>query len=331
MKTYIIGHINPDLDSVAAAIAASELFTKTECFSYLNSEPVIASPVNAETAYVLNRFSQETPTELDQLEIHTDDLFILVDHNEKSQRHAAIGDSQIVEIIDHHKLNINFDQPIYVNTKTWGATCTILWWLMHNNNFQPSPNLAGLMLGAILSDTLGLKSPLTTNKDREAADSLAQTAQITEIDQFIRDVFNAKSNLIGLTPTEIVTKDYKIFDFNNKKVLINQVETIETEKLLNQTDTLIDAMKQAKTAEQVDYIFCVVSDILKLKSQIICTTDEEATIIESAFTPKKISALVYDIGNRVSRKKEIAPPIEQVINQQNTHGNWRNNTNYQSA
>ncbi|MCA9392002.1 manganese-dependent inorganic pyrophosphatase [candidate division WWE3 bacterium] len=315
MNTYVIGHVKPDLDSVVAAFAAEYLFTHKSAYQREAAKAVIAEEINNETRYVFERFRVNSPDILTEAMIDDDTRFVLVDHNEEAQRSELVSPEKIVEIIDHHKFNINFNKAMFITAKTWGSTSTIIWWMMRNEGIVPTKELASLMLCAILSDTVGLRSSLTTEWDKKYADELAKIAEINDVDALTLDIFKAKSNIDNLTPQEIVTNDYKVFDFASKKVLIGIVETVEQDVVLGRRDELIKAMHEVREHESVDLIFCVVSDILKFNSKIIFTSEEEKQIALKAFPDaSEAGNLTLDIGPRISRKKEIAPPIEQALN-----------------
>ena len=168
------------------------------------------------------------------------------------------------------------------------------------------------MLAAILSDTVGYKSATTTDKDSELGKELAQIAAIADVDAFTLEIFKAKSDISKLTDEQIVTNDYKVFDFGGQKVLINQIETVEQDKVMSRKTDLLKAMESIKTKEGVDLIFCAVSDILKVNTKLICLGQEEAKVAETAFDGG-VGESVIDIGPSLSRKKQIAPPIEKAL------------------
>ncbi len=176
---------------------------------------------------------------------------------------------------------------------------------------KPSKEVAGLILASILSDTQGLKASTTTGYDSHIANELAKQTS-NDIEKFTFEIFKAKSDITGLSTEEIATKDYKIFDFGGKKVLINQTETVEPEVILNMKDELIEVMNGLKVKLGASQTYCVVTDILKVNSHIIYTTPEEKAVVEKAFTTEGHEG-VADIGPRMSRKKDIAPEIEAVI------------------
>ena len=153
MKTFVIGHLKPDTDSVVAAMALASMYQKVACFNRQNAEAVIAGPINPETEFLLNKFGMSAPRIISATDLANDDQVVLVDHNEADQRLEGLSQNQIVEIIDHHKVNLNFEQPIFLTFKTWGSSNTIIYFMMKKNDFVPDQKIASLMLAAILSDT----------------------------------------------------------------------------------------------------------------------------------------------------------------------------------
>lgn len=313
MKTYVIGHLKPDTDSVVAAMALAELYQNVACFAYQNVEAALTSPINAETAFLMNKFAMQAPKVITANDLSSDDQVILVDHNEESQRLEGLNPNQIVEIVDHHKANLNFEQPIFMTFKTWGSSNTIIAHLMKQAEFTPNPKLAALMLAAILSDTVSFKSVTCTAKDQEMAQWLAGIAQINDLESFTLEIFKAKSDVSQLSSEEIVKNDYKIFDFSGKKVMIDQLETVEQEKVISEKKTeLLKAMVQVKSQLKLDFIFVAITDILKINTKLLIIDQAAAEVADKAFGGE-VKEQVLDIGGRLSRKKEIAPPIERAL------------------
>ncbi len=168
------------------------------------------------------------------------------------------------------------------------------------------------MLAAILSDTVGLKSPTTTDRDTKFAQELAQIAQITDFDAFTLDIFKAKSNVSKLSPVQIVKNDYKLFEFT-QPTFIGQIETVEQELLLStKKQELLKAMTQVKKEQKVKYLFLAVTDILKINTKLLILDKPEQEIAQKAFGGTTQDN-VLDIGAKLSRKKEIAPAIEKTM------------------
>lgn len=308
---YIIGHLKPDLDSVVAPLALKYLFNQKDCYGHKNqTQAVIAEKANNETQFVFDKFKAQLPTILDR--VGESDQFILVDHNEADQRFPGMQDDQVIEIYDHHKLALNLTNPIFVTTKPWGSSNTIIWQLMQINNVVLDKTLASLMICAILSDTVGFRGPTTTDKDKEAVKALNQVAQITNIDDLILEIFKAKSNIKNLTPTQIVKNDYKVVNLTGHKVFIDQIETVQQDEALAQKSQLLKAMEEIKKAEGVEYLFVIITDVLKINSKALYLTQEDQVVLEKAFGSIGKDNLI-DIGPRLSRKKEILPAIENAL------------------
>ncbi len=304
MKTYVIGHLKPDTDSVVAAMALASLY---------GFEAAVTGPLNPETTFLMDKFGLSAPKMITANDLTSDDQVILVDHNEESQRLEGLNPGQIIEIVDHHKANFNFEQPINLTFKTWGSSNSIIFFMMKEAGFIPEVKLASLMLAAILSDTVGFKSVTCTPKDKELALELAAIAQITDIDAFSLEIFKAKSDVSKLSPEEIVKNDYKVFDFAGHKVMIDQLETVEQDKVLTDKKAeLLTAMDRVKTELGADMIFVAITDILKVNTKLLILNDEAAAVAVKAFGGTVVEQ-VLDIGERLSRKKEIAPPIERAV------------------
>ena len=310
MKTYIIGHIKPDLDSVVAAISFSDYVRLN---GVENPTPAVIDDINEETKFVFKKFGLTPPAKISLTDITNEDKIILVDHNEESQRLPGLNQDQIIVIFDHHKPNINFTSPIEICIMPFGSSNTVAWQLYNEISFKISKDMASLMLCAVLSDTVGLKSPTTTDKDREAVEFLAKIANIADINALAFEIFRAKSNINSLTDEQIVLNDYKVFDFSGKKVLIGQIETVEQKELLaNRQSSLLLACNTVKTSEKVDFLFLAVTDILGVNTKLLLPGVGESDLAVKAFGGIPANS-VLDIGAKLSRKKEIAPPIETAL------------------
>ena len=312
MATYIIGQTKPDTDAVVAAMALEYLYKHEECFCHPDAEAVIADPLNPETSYLFEKFGVKSPRHISASDIKSEDKIVLVDHNEASQRLDGIAENQIVEVLDHHKVNLNLSQPIFMTFKAWGSSSTIVYYLMQQQNLTPDKTLASLMLAAILSDTVGYKSATTTQKDKDLGAELAEIAGITDVDAFTLEIFKAKSNVADLTDEQIVKNDYKIFEFG-KKTMIDQLETVEQAKILaTKKADLLKAMQAVKTELGVELLFVAITDILNVNTKVLILGDEEAAVAQAAFGGT-VTDSVLDIGPKMSRKKEIAPSIEKAL------------------
>lgn len=312
-KTYIIGHQKPDTDAVVAAMALTYLHENTpEHPDHANSVAVIADPLNPETTFLFEKFGVPAPQLISATDIAPEDRVVLVDHNEESQRLAGLNPDQIVNIVDHHKANINFNNPICLVFRPWGSTSTIVYHMMKTKNVTPSKTIASLMLAAILSDTVGYKSATTTQKDKEYGAELAQIAEISDVEAFTLEIFKAKSDVSSLSDIEIIKNDYKVFEFG-KKTMIDQLETVEQDMILTEKkDSLLAAMQTVKQELGVELLFVAITDILKVNTKLLILGEAEATVAQKAFGGTVADNLL-DIGPKMSRKKEIAPAIEKAV------------------
>lgn len=315
MKTYIIGHRKPDTDAVVAAMALEFLYSQKDCFGHPDAEAVIVNPLNPETTFLFKKFGVKTPRLITASDIKPEDKIVLVDHNETSQRLEGIDESQIVEILDHHKANINFNSPIYLNFKPWGSSCAIVYYMMKysaQTPVVPDKTLASLMLASILSDTVGYKSATTTQRDKNFGEELAKIAEISDVEAFTLEIFKAKSNVSSLSNEQIVKNDYKIFEFG-KKTFIDQLETVEQAEIItNKKATLLEAMAKVKKEQNVELLFVAITDILKVNTKLLILGEDEQKVAEKAFGGR-VEDNLLDIGPKMSRKKEIAPVIEKVL------------------
>lgn len=311
MKIFVIGHKSPDVDAISSTIQYKNFLDSTYKYGEAGIIATRAGDLNIETKFILDEFDIEVPKYIDEYTIEPEDKFILVDHNEKVQRHEKVNSENIIEIIDHHKVNIDFTKPIEINIKPLGSTSTVIHEIFEGSDTEISIETAKLMLAGILSDTVGLKSSTTTEKDKKIAHELSVLTS-TDIEDLTFNILRTKSDISNLSDIEIAKKDFKTYEFGTRKVFINQVETVEPEKIIGRKEDLVKALDKAKEEEGCGDGFIIVTDILKTKSQIIYTNKNEEEIIEDAFKTEG-SNNVADIGSKMSRKKDIAPEIEATI------------------
>ncbi len=304
----VIGHISPDTDATCSAIAYAWLL------NHLNHDatPYVAGSLNKETEFVLKKFAIDTPEVLSSFPAES--KVAIVDTNNPKELIDGIENTQIVGIVDHHKLfgGLTTESPIYVTIQPLACTCTIIWNIMKDQGVSELPeDIAGIMLSAILSDTLKFTSPTTTDKDKEAAHELAKICK-NDIDTLSEEMFKAKSDLSGLSPEDILTTDSKIFEFGSKPVRISVLETTAPDNALQMSEELKTAMESLKASEKLDHIFFFVVDILKTEATLIVTSDSEKEIAEKAFNAS-FSDDLLTLPGVVSRKKQIIPALEPVI------------------
>ena len=242
-----------------------------------------------------------------------EDKVILVDHNEADQRLDNLNPDQICAVYDHHKVNLSLNQPITLITQTYGSSNTLIWELFKKDSLEINPQTATMMLCAILSDTVGLKSSTTTPIDRLAIDDLAKSAGITDTKFLTLEIFKAKSNLKSISDEQVVTNDYKIFEFSGKKVFIGQIETVEQNELISSRKVgLLNTMAAVKASSGANLLFLAITDILNVNTKLLILSPEESAVAVKAFSTLPQDS-IQDIGAKMSRKKDIAPAIEKAL------------------
>ena len=297
---YIIGHKNPDTDSVVSAIA----YAKYKGDGYV---PAVSSEINNETKFILEKFNVEKPILLES--INSDDSIILVDHNETVQMKELIKSEQIVEILDHHKVSVSFGAPIYITTKPYGSTASLVTERFLESNKEIDKTTASLLLSAILSDTIVFKSPTTTQKDKEFADILSKISGISNLTEYGMELFKKKSEMSSKTASEIINDDFKDFVFGDKKIGVSQIQLIDAEDVLPRKNELIVEMEDIKNVGNYFSIILIVTDIMKEGSYLFVSGNNEYIyeILNIKETENYIQGLL-------SRKKQIIPILEKQIN-----------------
>ncbi len=308
MTMYVIGHKSPDTDSICASIAYADL--KRQLGEEEEVKAARSGDINDETSFILERFNVEAPETLPGCDGRQ---IILVDHNEETQREDSIKDDEVIEILDHHKINLSTSTAIRVVTEPLGSTCTIIADMYMYNDAELSKDMAGILLGAILSDTVIFKSPITTETDRIVAEQLATIAGIDDIEQFGIEIFKAKSSWSEYSTRDIITMDYKDFDMNGKKIGIGQVETVDPTELNDRKDDFISDMKSIAEDKDLDLIMVLITDIMK-GSCLAFVVGRESDAIEKAFGKPVEYDQIY-LEGVLSRKKQVVPPLEKVFSE----------------
>lgn len=236
---------------------------------------------------------------------------ILVDHNENSQSALGIDQAEILEIIDHHRVaNIDTQTPVFLRVEPVGCTCTIIAKMFNEANIMPPREIAGLMLSAILSDTLCFKSPTCTPEDIKVANRLAKIAEV-DIMAYGEELISIGGALDKIPISEILEGDVKTFSLGEYKTLISQVNTTSLKSLEKIQHNLVQEMNAIQLKNQVDLVILIVTDILLGGSEIIAVGPQKK-LAEKAFgiAPDKNSVYLEDV---CSRKKQIIPQLTTAI------------------
>lgn len=305
MKIYIIGHKNPDLDSVAAAITYAKyknIVEKTDKYC-----PAVTGVLNKETKFVLEKFSVDAPKVLTGAK---DCDLILVDHNESQQSIDGVEEARIHEILDHHKLDFSYPTPIKVTIESWGASCTIIANLFFANNLEIDQATAGLMLSAILVDTVISKSPTCTEIDIETMDKLAQIAGVDSWKDYGMELFKVRSDMSDMSEEAIIKSDYKDFDMGGRKIGIGQVETADLSEFIDRQEKLLATIEKIKVEGEYFAVILFLTDIIKEGSLFLVKTDD-ARGFQQAFGENLDNNSAY-VAGIISRKKQVAPKLMEV-------------------
>ena len=304
MSILVFGHKNPDTDTICSAIAYAELKGKTG----KEVKPVRLGEVNEETKFVLDYFKIQKP---ELIETVAGKEIMLVDHNERTQTADGFEEAKVLELVDHHRIsNFNVDEPLYVRMEPVGCTATIILKLFKEKNLLPSKETAGLMLSAIISDTLLFKSPTCTEYDVKAGKELAEIAGVN-LEEYGLEMLKAGTALGGKSENELLNMDMKIFEIDGKRIGVGQVNTVNEEEVLRRKEKLISEMNALNSKENLDFFLFVITNILSNDSVgIVAGNGNE--IIEKAFNGKVENNTVL-LKGVVSRKKQVIPPLTKAI------------------
>ncbi len=240
---------------------------------------------------------------------------ILVDHNERSQSVPGLEDSEILEIIDHHRIgDIQTGSPIYFRNEPVGCTATIVSSIFFENGIRPSKKIAGILASAIISDTLLFKSPTSTNTDKIMLKRLSEIADI-DADKFAQEMFKAATSMQGKTMDEIFNQDFKVFKMSSLKVGVGQIITMDREGFDLVKDEMVSYMENKNQVENFDLLILIVTDLLKDGSELLAT-GKEKDLVAKAFNKQFVGNSIYAPGV-MSRKKQVIPPLTAAATENN--------------
>ena len=305
-STYIFGHKSPDTDAINSAIIMAE-------FERLNGNDSAKAyrlgELNPETQYALDYFKVEAP------ELLTDDLtdkdVILVDHNEFQQSADSIESANILHVVDHHRIaNFHTAAPLYYRAEPLGCTATILYKMFKEQGFEIKPQIAGLMLSAIISDSLLFKSPTCTEQDKAAAQALENRAGVNA-QEYGLEMLKAGASTVDKSPVEIINADAKTFEMGDYSVRIGQVNTVDVNEILARQAELEQAITETLSGAEYDIFVLVATDILNSDSTILVLGKDKDKIAK-AFDVELDNNTAF-LPGVVSRKKQIVPPITAAL------------------
>lgn len=302
MSTYIFGHTNPDSDSIIGALSLAYLKNQ------LGEDCIATSQgnISPETEFILKKFSTAVP------EIKTTyagEKVYLVDFSDLAQAPKDIKEATILGIVDHHKLgDITTDTPLECWIRPIGCSNTVIKQMFDYYGIAIPKDLAGMMMCAILSDTVIFKSPTCTKEDTKAVKELSEICGIEDYKSLAMEMFIAKSAVEGASARNLNTRDYKAFDMNGTKVGIGQLEMVDISVLDNRIDELFGDMKLMKAEDNLHTIAILLTDIMKEGSRLLVLSDDISKV-ENAFKVKIENNQAW-LDGVLSRKKQVIPVLQ---------------------
>ena len=237
---------------------------------------------------------------------------ILVDHNEKNQAVNGADSAEILEIIDHHRLRtIETAGPVFFRNQPLGSTCTIIYLMYKEYGVEINKTIAGLLLAAILSDTLMFRSPTCTNIDKKAGEELSKIAGV-DYEEFAKEMFHAGSNLSGKTATEILHQDFKKFTVDDLTIGIGQINSMSAEELVDIKEKIQPELSKVADDDGLDMLFFMLTDIISESSEVVFAGAKAQHTLNAAFGVN-IDGDSARLPGVVSRKKQLLPNIVEAI------------------
>lgn len=300
-KLLVFGHKSPDTDSIASSIAMAFLQTKLG----KTAVPYRLGNISKETQFALDYFKVGAPDLLEKLDESSD--VILVDHNEPAQSADGIEKSNVKMVVDHHRISgFNTADPLYYYAEPVGCTSTILYKLFKAHSIEIPSYIAGLMVSAIISDTLLFKSPTCTTLDKVTAENLAKIARI-DLEKYGLALLKAGTDLSGFTAEELVNLDAKQVTLQDKvKAKISQVNTADIDEVMVRKAEIEAALIKEKDSLGLDLVFFLITDIINSNSQVITFGNNE--LVEKSYSVKVENNTAF-LPGVVSRKKQVIPVL----------------------
>lgn len=303
MSALVLGHKNPDTDSIVAALAYAHVLNARG----IEATAVAQGEAAPETQFVLDKFNLKAPSVVNS--VAGKDVY-LVDYSDLAQAPVDFKDAKLLGIVDHHKLgDVTSDSPLECWIQPYGCSNTVIKMVADFYNVSIPADLAGAMVCAILSDTVLFKSPTCTEYDKKAVEELSKIAGISDVEALGMEMFKAKSNL-DASARDLIFRDFKDFDMGGKKIGIGQLELISLSMVTPELKASLISELNAVKAEGRHSAVLVLTDIMKEGSELLLSSDDENTIINALGTKK---ADVMWMPGVMSRKKQVVPPLQAAF------------------
>lgn len=303
-EVLVYGHKNPDSDAICTSIAYANL--RNMIVKNQKSTAVRIGELNEETKYALEYFGVESPSYVADI---SGRKVVLIDHNERTQTADGFENAKVLELIDHHRIaNFKTDEPLKARVEPYGCTSTIVCEMYQEKNIVPCKQMAGMMLSAIISDTLLFKSPTCTQNDVQACKYLAPLAEV-DLNSYGMDMLKAGTNLSHKSEYEILNMDMKIFELEKGRFGIAQVNTVNEADMLAKKNDFIKEIEKMIIDLKLEGFMFVITNILTNNSVAI-VRGNRVDILETAFGKATNDEIV--LNGVVSRKKQIVPPLTRA-------------------
>ncbi len=299
---YIVGHRKPDVDAIVSAYSYQIYRHSRGDFNY---SAIRCDDVNPLTTWLFEYFKIELPMLIRDI---SGKKVVLVDHTDPDQRATGWENAEIIEVVDHHNLKLETTVPPKITIRPYGSTTTLVALKLIRANVKIQANVAGLMLSAILDDTLALRSPITTYVDRSIAGNLAAIAGISDISGFARDLFNHKDVWAKMKALDIINTDIKNFETNGVTFSISQVETMDNQKLSSKEKEILTSLKKLNQTEPMNIRVVMLTDLLR-NDCILLADGDMVGDLESIFETKLENGNRMYLPGVLSRKKQLLPKI----------------------
>ncbi|WP_418248862.1 manganese-dependent inorganic pyrophosphatase [Dialister succinatiphilus] len=309
-KVYVTGHKSPDTDSIAAAISYSYLKRQLG----MDAVAARAGEPNKETKFALDYFKVEAPVLLTSVarksESDEKTKIILVDHNESKQCVDGIKDADVLELIDHHRLgDFETESPIFILIRPVGCVNTVIYGLYKQNGVKPSKEVAGMMLSAIISDTVLFRSPTCTEEDKKAVKELAEIAGV-DYEKYGMDMLKAGADISDYPAEKLAHNDTKEFEAGGKTFSCGQISVMDVEPINAKKADIMKALEDTKAEKKYEASYLMVTNILT-EDTYLWFTEGAKDASEKAFGKKAENGMIY-LPKVMSRKKQVAPFLLKV-------------------
>lgn len=301
----VLGHQNPDCDSLCSAIGLSSLFNKLG----KSATPALQGEPNPEALFLLEQSG------LPQPEIRTsvagEEIFI-VDYSDWGQGTADMKEATILGIVDHHKLgDITTSTPLECWIWPVGCSATIVYNMYKFHGQTPDAPVAKMMMGAIISDTVNFQGPTTTDIDVTAAKELAELAGVEDLEAFATAQFEAKSDIKLVPAAELILRDQKVFEMAGDKLAIGQLELTSLDTAFEKKADMLAEMQKLHDQEGYHSTIVLLTDINKLDTTALIVSKDADKVAQALNSSVADSA--FELPGVVSRKKQIIPFIQEAF------------------